>query len=396
MYASRCASSHAAEPTDPILIDFEVDATFMMEPEIDHDNKRPVEERVPAVRPRVGGGMEAGGGEAQVLPGMQELQVGRPSPRPTKRAHREAEPAPEGVVKPGLPDHPKVAHLADRLGIEEAHALGILVRLWDRVGTTQDSGILRGWTARDYARQVAWKGSADALLEALHAEHWLDLSAIEPNLYLIHDWPEEAPRHVALKWVRTFKLSGDSIEARARAQMRAIHDLELGRADRSVDDRRSSNDRSPITPVLIGSDLIGTDLNGTRTPTPAKPEARKKPNGQYSDDFEAFWNLWPTQSRVGKGAASLKWGDLTVGDRQVAVQAVAAQTAPGAQLDPSRPHGEDGRSKLPHPSTWLHQRRFEDSVAIPPPAAQKDGSYVSRDRFEHLDYGPDSTEPTPT
>ena len=181
-------------------------------------------------------------------------------------AHEVQDVAGDGRVKPGFPDHPKVAHLADRLGIPEAHALGVLIRLWDRVATTCDNGILRGWTARDFARQIAWAGDAGALLDALHGERWLDLSGVVAECYLIHDWPEEAPRHVALKWVRAFDLRGDGVEARARSQMRAMHDLELGRA---------SNDRSAITSVLIGSDRGCTDRIGS-DPVPSARAPRGK------------------------------------------------------------------------------------------------------------------------
>ena len=75
---------------------------------------------------------------------------------------------------------------------------------------------------------------------------------------------------------------------------------------------------------------------------------------RYSDAFLVFWKAYPR--RVGKGAAFGAWQRIP--DRpavEVLVAAVEAQKA-------TEQWRKDNGQFIPHPQTWLNQRRWEDDV----------------------------------
>jgi hypothetical protein len=77
--------------------------------------------------------------------------------------------------------------------------------------------------------------------------------------------------------------------------------------------------------------------------------------GQVSviDDFERFWEAYPR--KVGKGAARRIWDRIKPDGRLAAamLRTLEWQTA-------SEQWTKDNGQYVPHPSTWLNQRRWED------------------------------------
>lgn len=84
----------------------------------------------------------------------------------------------------------------------------------------------------------------------------------------------------------------------------------------------------------------------------------EKPTGSFSyAQFSIFWNLYPR--KVGKGAAEKVWSKLK-GDEamfQKILEAVENQKT-----------GESWKKErgiyIPHPSTWLNQKRWEDEPVV--------------------------------
>jgi hypothetical protein len=71
---------------------------------------------------------------------------------------------------------------------------------------------------------------------------------------------------------------------------------------------------------------------------------------EYSADFLAFWNAYPR--RVKKSGAAVAWKNARI-DLQTVLDALAWQTK---TPDWTR----DGGTFIPHPTTYLNQRRWED------------------------------------
>jgi len=81
-------------------------------------------------------------------------------------------------------------------------------------------------------------------------------------------------------------------------------------------------------------------------------EERKEDKNIYSDEFLEFWNAYPR--KVGKGAASKAYRAIKAKPPKADIlNAVVRQAAS------SKWQEESGRW-IPHPQTWLNQRRWED------------------------------------
>lgn len=100
-----------------------------------------------------------------------------------------------------------------------------------------------------------------------------------------------------------------------------------------------------------------TNAGITHRITPKKSEVRSNtPNSPprgADDGFEAFWFAYPR--KVGKGAAERAWRKVPPDHLDRILAAVATQS----QSDQWR---KDGGQFIPHPSTWLNQRRWEDEA----------------------------------
>lgn len=74
----------------------------------------------------------------------------------------------------------------------------------------------------------------------------------------------------------------------------------------------------------------------------------------YSPQFEAFWAIWPR--RIAKMAAWKEWKAWGLDDDATVLPALRLQLPAFCKRDIEH---------VPHASTWLHQRRWEDEIAPP-------------------------------
>jgi hypothetical protein len=94
-------------------------------------------------------------------------------------------------------------------------------------------------------------------------------------------------------------------------------------------------------------------LSSSKSRTDRSTVQRETPNG-----FERFWACYPR--KVGKGAALDEWRKLKPDaalSEMIAAAVEAQKVAPQWQ--------KDGGQFVPHPRTWLHQRRWEDQPDLP-------------------------------
>lgn len=93
-------------------------------------------------------------------------------------------------VYSNLPHHPKIARLADELGLSSAAvgmdtmAVGIVVSLWAWAIQNAYTGDLSDISDRVIAEACRWKKKPEALVKALIAAGWIDTDRH------IHDWEE--------------------------------------------------------------------------------------------------------------------------------------------------------------------------------------------------------------
>lgn len=104
---------------------------------------------------------------------------------------------------------------------------------------------------------------------------------------------------------------------------------------------------------------------GEPAPLPAKNGVPKKPRAAAEADpaFLRFWEAYPRKEAKRKAAQAFARLAPSAGLLESILGAVERQRRSGC-LEPRA--AADGRSVIPHPATWLNNRRWEDS---PPPVA---------------------------
>lgn len=120
----------------------------------------------------------------------------------------------------------------------------------------------------------------------------------------------------------------------------------------------------------ITSTSVGVPLNtrSTSLPFPSLPllkessSTQHSANSVYTDEFEKFWKIYPRKK--GKGKAFEQWqknGHPGV-DRIITVLELAKQHPDWLR---------DGGQFIPHPATWLSQKRWDDDYGQPQPIERK-------------------------
>lgn len=122
--------------------------------------------------------------------------------------------------------------------------------------------------------------------------------------------------------------------------------------------------RKDRKPYVVGRSMedVKVDVNliavasspktATKTTKPAKEQEA------YSEDFELFWQAYPRKE--GKGKAFESWQRIKPDDELVKeiLRAIAIQTK-------SVQWNKDNGQFIPHPTTWLNQKRWTDQLRMP-------------------------------
>jgi len=106
-------------------------------------------------------------------------------------------------------------------------------------------------------------------------------------------------------------------------------------------------------------------LFGDQNKNTNNQKTKRTPREVYGDPaFQKFWQLYPR--REGKGAAWKAWEKLDP-DEALAAKIVSAVESYSAnhenwKKDPVSGKPRDGGRFIPHPSTFLNERRFDDAI----------------------------------
>lgn len=128
-------------------------------------------------------------------------------------------------------------------------------------------------------------------------------------------------------------------------------------------------DINEINPVTNGCITVNSPLsNGGNPPDSLIPDSLipdsltppKSPKGDgYTEDFLKFWNAYPNKQK--KGDAFKAWKKLKPSQELVAEILSAVEKAKG-----SREWQKNNGEFIPHPSSWLNGRRWEDQPVVAP------------------------------
>lgn len=167
----------------------------------------------------------------------------------------------------------------------------------------------------------------------------------------LHSQKVEAGRRGAAARLAALKQRSSSVEApleqRSSSVEAAPHTLLKQRSSNQNQNQMSSkeDDNTPLPPQ--GGSAVADEVK-TR---PVKSVA-------YSEDFDAFWSIYPRKE--GKGAAWEAWQK-----RKKPVPDIDAILPALRRAMSSSQWVKDGGQFIPMPTTWINQRRWEDGGIEP-------------------------------
>lgn len=118
--------------------------------------------------------------------------------------------------------------------------------------------------------------------------------------------------------------------------------------DRNLRDYVSDPPSSACESVHPPSSATGDGVGDGDEKTPLEP---------LSIGFDRFWEAWPKGKKVARVAALKAWKRLRASEELVKTILDALE-----KHKLSRKWIKDGGEYIPHPSTWLNQRRWEDEI----------------------------------
>lgn len=244
-----------------------------------------------------------------------------------------------------LQTHPKVFRMVSALQADRLRIIGGLHIAWSIFDTHCDDGVLVGYTTDAMDAVIGWPGFTQAMIDV----EWAALNDAG-----------------SLVMPRFDEHNGKSAKRRA-------NDNERKRNDRNSKDVRN---------------VSASDADKKRTREEKRREDKdQKPYGDDAVDpaelFARFWALYPR--KVSKDAARKAWDklDLSAELFETMIQALGAQSL-------SADWTKDNGQFIPHASTWLNGKRWEDEVPEPAPT----GSNVHQFPPRRQANGPDFDDKT--
>ena len=152
-------------------------------------------------------------------------------------------------------------------------------------------------------------------------------------------------------------------KAVAEAGWLVIHDAGLTLPNFGRHNGKTAKDRV-LTAQRVASHKAYKKGNGEivtsslESALPREEKRRSKPLTPSPDGFGEFWEAYPR--KVGKGEAEKQWRKAKGIDLQAVLKAI--ERARGTEQ-----WQKDGGQFIPHPSTWLSQRRWEDEPVASAP-----------------------------
>jgi len=244
-----------------------------------------------------------------------------------------------------LQTHPKVFRMVSALQADRLRIIGGLHIAWSIFDTHCDDGVLVGYTTDAMDAVIGWPGFTQAMIDV----EWAALNDAG-----------------SLVMPRFDEHNGKSAKRRA-------NDNERKRNDRNSKDVRN---------------VSASDADKKRTREEKRREDKdQKPYGDDAVDpaelFARFWALYPR--KVSKDAARKAWDklDLSAELFETMIKALGAQSL---SVDWTKDNGQF----IPHASTWLNGKRWEDEV----PESVPTGSNVHQFPPRRQANGPDFDDKT--
>ncbi|WP_443696247.1 Pyocin large subunit-like protein [Pseudomonas sp.] len=217
-----------------------------------------------------------------------------------------------------LQTHPKVFRMVSALNADRLRIIGGLHIAWSIFDVHCDDGVLVGYSIEAMDAVVGWPGFTQAMIDV----EWAAVNSAG-----------------SLVMPRFDEHNGTSAKRRAN------------------DNERKRNARKEASDASMSA----SDADKNRTREEKRREENKHQDQKTSspaahdDLFSRFWALYP--NKVCKAAAVKAWSKVKVTEEMFALitDGLAKQVV-------SVGWTKDGGQFIPHPSTWINGKRWEDEV----------------------------------
>jgi hypothetical protein len=233
-------------------------------------------------------------------------------------------------------DHPKTREFAKQLPCSRHEAIGILVCLWLwGIDNADSNGVIKSASEQDIADGVLYHAQCAAhLVHSLMNSGWLHKSV---DHFILHDWDV---------WQQHWYKAIEKREANTR-RMRETRTKQPPCAALCATHRAHNG-----VPHVQASPSPLPNRNQTVKSSPLTPQGEVTilPIG-----FDEFWHAYP--KKAGKQQAYKAWMKLKPSTVLVSeiLAAIDAQKF-------SAQWNRNGGQFIPHPSSWLNGRRWEDET----------------------------------
>lgn len=244
--------------------------------------------------------------------------------------------------------HPKTKRFARMANISIPAAIGYLHLLWWWALDFAQDGDISRYDAHDIADALLWDGDGNDLVNALCGAGFIDRDEENSTMY-IHDWCDYAGRLIDKREANKTRMRTARAQ-RVQRTCNAHQRTDDARAGATVPNSTVPNSTKDIPPLSPTGEADASDTEPSSPP--AKPKQTKVP---YVAGFDAFWCAYPR--KVSKPQAQKAWSSLRPDD---GLQATILRAVAASRDSPQ--WQRDGGQFIPHPATWLNQRRWEDEV----------------------------------
>ena len=280
-------------------------------------------------------------------------------------------------VHQSLPSHRKTRKLARLLGLKPPggipQAIGHMVMLWLWCVDNAQSGDISNIDKGDIADAAGWTRDPDVFVRALTDSGFLDTDG------MIHDWGDHAGKLVMQ--IAQRKAGNRSRQQKYRDNKKRDNVLPIGVTygehntlvtryatvtSRVTDNARNgAKEPSPLFPspaplVPPPPHTPSPPYNPPVTP-PKHPPQEKLSREDAEELFGEFWGAYPR--KTAKANALKSWLKIKP-DKPLAQRIILAVREQAKSPQWTRDDGQ----YIPHPATWLNQRRWEDETEPSPSA----------------------------
>ena len=293
------------------------------------------------------------------------------------------------MAKRGALEHPKTLDLAERLGLDDCFALGILEAFWHHVSKYFNDGDVTALKPGVCARSIRYTRSGQELFEALEGAGFLD--RLEDGRLLVHDWSHHADDSVHSSLYKAVKPFADgtkpkekSVQKSEQERLRTLWEqFDSGskppstqpaisaapETDRSEVDTKPVSNRSetakPIPkpmPIPEPKPEVGED----HKPSSRQDAASRAAPAVRRDELDRWWDEF-------KLAYPKRDGDLSMAKaKQIFDRLVKSGTSAQSILDGVKRYRRwadaTGKTRGPYVKqmpSWLNGKAWEEAWEIP-------------------------------